>query len=436
MMIHLIISTLVYCRMFIDRTDSHSKEAIFATLLYAVILYRLEKSIGGYKIGKLRVSYIVFLNWVSLAFLQFGSFLGEWLFFGVHNIMSHIICLAILCVLSLVWAFFGNKLALILIPPLKTIIIYDRQNKWDVQRMDTPFPKQLNVIGSIEISCGLEYIQKNALKAEVLYLYRIPADLRHDLLKFAAENKLYAYVQPVLGDLILNSTQVSSIFDLPVLHFSNRDTLNSFYLGKRVYDILVSLLALLISSPLMLLIALLIKLDDQGPVLYQQTRLTRDNKEFTLIKFRSMRVDAEADGIARLSPEGDQRVTRVGKWLRKIRADELPQFFNVLKGDMSVVGPRPERPEIAKQYEEDMPEFSLRLLTKAGITGYAQIYGKYNTSPYDKLQMDLLYILRQSMWEDIKLTVMTIGLIFSKDSTEGIDADQVTALKGNESESI
>ena len=247
-MIHLITCTLVYFWMFIARTNSHSKEAIFASLLYAVILYRLEKSIGGYKIGKLRISYIVFLNWVSLAFLQFGSLLVEWFFYGALNILSHISCLAILCVLSLVWAFLGNKLALTLVPPLKTIIIYDRQNKWDIQRMDTPFPKQLDVIGSFEISCGLENIQEKALEAEVLYLYRIPADLRHDLLKFAAENKLYAYVQPVLGDLILNSTQVSTIFDLPVLHFSNRDTINSFYLGKRVYDILVSLLALLLSS--------------------------------------------------------------------------------------------------------------------------------------------------------------------------------------------
>ena len=142
-----------------------------------------------------------------------------------------------------------------------------------------------------------------------------------------------------------------------------------------------------------------------------------------------MSIDAEIDGVPRLASKDDPRVTRVGKWLRKTRIDELPQFINVLKGEMSIVGPRPERPEIAAQYEEVLPEFALRLITKAGITGYAQIYGKYNTEPYDKLQMDLMYILNRSLWEDAKLILMTLSLVLAKGSTEGVDAENVTAIK-------
>ncbi len=430
-MIHLIVCALIYGWMFFSRTNALIREAIFATVIYAIILYRLEKSTGGYKLGRLRISLIVFSKWVSLAIMQLGSFLIEFIHYSVLNIKSHVICLLVLWILSLLWTMGGDKLAWALNPPQKTIIVYDSRNIWDLQRMSRPFPRQLDVIASIEISQGLDVIQAKTLEleADVIYIYRIAPDLRNDLLTFAVKNKLYAYVQPLLGDLILNNTQTSSIFSLPVLRFSNRDTLNSYFIGKRMYDVIVSLFALLISGPFMFLIALLIKLDDGGPVFYKQTRLTRNNKEFTLIKFRSMRVDAEADGIARLSPEGDDRVTRVGKWIRRTRVDELPQFFNVFKGDMSVVGPRPERPEIAKQYEKELPEFPLRLLTKAGITGYAQIYGKYNTSPYDKLQMDLLYILKQSLWEDFKLTVMTVGLILSSDSTEGINPGQITAMQ-------
>lgn len=158
----------------------------------------------------------------------------------------------------------------------------------------------------------------------------------------------------------------------------------------------------------MLVTAIAIK-SDGGPALYKQKRLTKDGKEFNVLKFRSMRVDAEKDGVARLSTgDKDDRITPVGKVIRKIRFDELPQLFNILRGDMSIVGPRPERPEIARQYEEEMPEFRLRLQAKAGLTGYAQVYGKYNTTPYDKLLMDLTYIGTPSLWEDFKICLATV----------------------------
>ncbi|MBR5357513.1 MAG: sugar transferase, partial [Lachnospiraceae bacterium] len=152
-------------------------------------------------------------------------------------------------------------------------------------------------------------------------------------------------------------------------------------------------------------------------------------KEFKILKFRSMRIDAEKDGVARLAKAGDSRITPVGKIIRKVRFDELPQLFNIFVGDMSFIGPRPERPEIVKQYIKSMPEFAFRMKVKAGLAGYAQVYGKYNTTPYDKLKLDLCYIENYSIWLDIKLMLLTIKILFWPDSTEGVADDQVTALK-------
>ena len=197
---------------------------------------------------------------------------------------------------------------------------------------------------------------------------------------------------------------------------------------KRVIDIVVSLIAAIILSPVFLITAIAIKVTDHGPVFYKQVRLTKDGKEFKILKFRSMRVDAEKDGVARLSTgENDSRITPVGKIIRACRVDELPQLFNILKGDLSIVGPRPERPEIASQYCEEMPEFALRLQAKAGLTGYAQVYGKYNTTPYDKLTMDLMYIAHPSIVEDLKIMLATVKILFLPESTEGIAEGQTTA---------
>ena len=166
----------------------------------------------------------------------------------------------------------------------------------------------------------------------------------------------------------------------------------------------------------MLITAVAIKAYDHGPVLYKQIRLTKDGKQFKILKFRSMRVDAEKDGVARLAADHDDRITPVGRVIRAIRFDELPQIFNILMGDMSIVGPRPERPEIAAQYEQEMPAFSLRLQVKAGLTGTAQVYGRYNTEPRDKLKMDLMYINNMSLVEDLKLIFATVKILFMKES--------------------
>ena len=180
----------------------------------------------------------------------------------------------------------------------------------------------------------------------------------------------------------------------------------------------------------MAVVAFAIHAYDGGPVFYKQVRLTKDGKKFEIHKFRSMCVDAEKDGIARLSTgKNDDRITPIGRMIRRIRLDELPQLLDILTGNLSIVGPRPERPEIAEQYMKEMPEFQLRLQAKAGLTGYAQVYGKYNTTPYDKLQMDLMYLAHPSLVEDFKIILATVKILFLPESTEGIEQGQITAIQ-------
>lgn len=230
--------------------------------------------------------------------------------------------------------------------------------------------------------------------------------------------------------MILAGAKRRHLFHLPMLEVNRYNPSPEFLFLKRLFDIVISLSAIIILSPIFLIVAIAIKCTDHGPVFYKQCRLTKNGKTFNVIKFRSMRVDAEKDGVARLSSgENDDRVTPIGKIIRKFRIDELPQLFNILEGSMSIVGPRPERPEIAAEYEKELPEFALRLQAKAGLTGYAQVYGKYNTIPYDKLIMDLMYISNPRISEDFKIIFATIKILFSSESTEGVSSDQTTALK-------
>ena len=194
-------------------------------------------------------------------------------------------------------------------------------------------------------------------------------------------------------------------------------------------DVICALLLLVLTSPFFLITAILVKLYDHGPVFYKQVRCTMNQKEFRIIKFRSMKVDAEKDGVARLAAEHDDRITPVGHFIRKTRIDELPQLINILKGEMSFIGPRPERPEIIAQYMEEMPEFAYRMKVKAGLAGYAQVYGKYNTTPYDKLKLDLTYIQNYSLGLDLKLMLLTLKIVFTPEATEGVADGQVTAMQ-------
>ena len=226
--------------------------------------------------------------------------------------------------------------------------------------------------------------------------------------------------------IILIGAGQNTMFDSPLLVTRVRGLKWEEAFIKRVIDIIISLILCIPTVIVTLIVAIADMIWDRGPIFYTQERLTQNGKTFRILKFRSMKVDSETDG-ARLAAKDDDRITKIGKILRATHLDELPQVFNILMGQMSVVGPRPERPEIAAQYEEEIPEFRFRLKVKAGLTGYAQVYGKYNTTPYDKLKLDLYYIQHYKVWTDIQLILMTFKIMFLKENTEGVEKEQKTA---------
>ena len=349
-----------------------------------------------------------------------------------------LILLALQLVLDLVWSWFGNKYFFKLNPARKTILIY--RNPLDKKRFGSikgkPSERLYRITEEFQYNGNSFPEIRDRLKGfDAIFVAGVNSQCRNGIAKYCKEEDIPGFFLPHVGDVIMQEAQHIQSFDSPVL-FVQRSYLRPEYaFVKRAFDIFASLLGIIILSPLMLITAAAVKLYDRGPAIYKQVRLTKDGREFEIYKFRSMRVDAEKDGVARLSSgDHDDRITPVGKIARKCRLDELPQLFNILKGDMSIVGPRPERPEIAEEYYRKMPDFRLRLQVKAGLTGYAQVYGKYNTDPYEKLEFDLLYINHMSVLTDLQLMFATFAILFLPESTEGIGEGQTTAMDDEELE--
>jgi exopolysaccharide biosynthesis polyprenyl glycosylphosphotransferase len=279
---------------------------------------------------------------------------------------------------------------------------------------------------------GFERICQEIARHDAVILNDVPAELRNDILKFCYRYRIRTYITPKITDIMIRGAQNISLFDTPLMVVKGTGLSPVQRILKRAMDIVLCAIAMIPAAPVMLLVAAAIKLEDGGPVFYKQDRLTRNGREFAILKFRSMIVDAEKYAGAVLASGNDPRITKVGKFIRATRLDELPQLLNILKGDMSIVGPRPERKCFADEFAKDMPEFAYRLKVRGGLTGYAQIYGKYNTSPYDKLRLDMMYIENYSLLLDIKLIILTLRIIFSKDSTEGIDKAEENSRQAQE----
>ena len=312
-------------------------------------------------------------------------------------------------------------------PPQKTAVVYDVRHGMEKLINEYGLSQKYDVQVTLSVSeCLADLSILDGM--ETVFVSGVHSHERNIILKHCVGKGINMFVIPRVGDVIMSGAWPMHMFHLPMLRVGRYMASPEFLFIKRAMDIVISLLALIILSPLLLITAIAVK-SDGGPAFYKQVRLTKDGKQFEILKFRSMRVDAEKDGVARLSTgDKDDRITKVGHIIRACRLDELPQLLNILKGDLSVVGPRPERPEIAAQYCEEMPEFALRLQAKAGLTGYAQVYGKYNTTPYDKLQMDLMYIAHPSLIEDLKIMLATVKILFMPESTEGVAEGATTAM--------
>ena len=312
-------------------------------------------------------------------------------------------------------------------------MIYGDRDPGDlIEKMNTRSDKY-RISDKVHISMGEKTIHRLMANYEGVIIWDLPAEIRNQYLKYCFAHSIRCYLSPKISDIILIGSDRIHLFDTPLLLSRNIGLTMDQRAVKRFFDIVLSAVLIVILSPLMLICAAAVKLCDRGPVFYMQDRLTIGGKTFEIRKFRSMYVNSEKDG-ARLASMHDDRITPVGKVLRNLHLDELPQLFNVFMGDMSLVGPRPERKEIMREYEKEIPEFYYRLKVKAGLTGYAQVYGKYNTTPYDKLKLDLFYIENYSLLLDFRLLLMTVKIFFQKEVSEGVEDDQQNALKSSREE--
>lgn len=397
--------------------------------VFFVLYFYFGRTYDAFLISHSRISEILISQSLAAFMADGASFvLIAFLSKRVPNPLPILVAFAVQLSFSVLWTFAATKIYFHWYPAKKTIIVYDSRQGMNEIITEYKMERKFNVIKSLSAKECLDDI--NVLdESEVVFLSGVHSHDRNIILKYCIYNDKRVYMIPGIGDVIMSGAQQVHLFHLPMLRAGRYKPAPEYVITKRIFDIVTSLLGLIILSPVFLVIAIAIKASDKGPVIYRQERLTKNGKRFRIHKFRSMIVDAEKDGIARLSTGvNDERITPVGRFLRKFRLDELPQLVDILAGNLSVVGPRPERPEIAEKYMERMPEFRLRLQCKAGLTGYAQVYGKYNASPYDKLQMDLMYIANPSFAEDIRICLATIRVLFMPESTEGIAEGTTTAM--------
>lgn len=401
--------------------------------MYALILYFFTRTFGGYRIGYLRITDICLSQILAILCANVIEYFQVCLISNRYMPVSPMLALTGLELLVILpGVYLVRFIYTRLYPPRKMLVIYGQHSPSELIRKINSRKDKYNVCATASVYMGYKALYQKILDYEAVVLCDLPSKLRNPILKFCFDQGKRTYITPKISDIILTGTEQIHLFDSPLMLSRNQGLTIEQRFVKRAMDIVCSLAAIVISSPFLLLISAGIKLYDRGPVFYTQERLTRDGDIFRIIKFRSMRMDSEKEG-AQLARKDDDRITPVGRIIRRTHFDELPQIFNILKGEMSFVGPRPEREVIANQYEEVIPEFSFRLKVKAGLTGYAQVYGKYNTTPYDKLKLDLTYIETYSFWLDLKLMLMTFKIIFQKENTEGIDKKQITAIKGNRS---
>jgi len=414
--------------------------------LFTFLYYMLAHLYSGFTIHISRISEIVYAQSLGGLIADGLMFIIMWLLIRhIPNIPIMLLVLIAQICFIIAWAklahawYFKNN------PPIPTAVIYDELEGVEKLVSHYGVDKHFKIIKKVSIhelhgedwesltweqkdQRERKYIKEVLNGVDAVFLSSLHSHDRNQIVKYCIHKDIVSWCIPRIGDVIMAGADKAHLFHLPMLRVARYNPTPEYLIEKRMFDIVVAGIALIIFSPIMIILAIIIRMDG-GTAFYRQKRLTKDGKVFEILKFRSMRMDAEKDGVARLSTgEADPRITKVGRFIRACRFDELPQLFNILKGDMSIVGPRPERPEIAKQYKKILPEFDLRLQCKCGLTGFAQVYGQYNTTPYDKLLMDLMYIAQPSFAEDMKICFATVKILFMKDSTEGVAEGATTAM--------
>lgn len=412
---------------------------LLVLLIYFALLWFFLGTYGGLKLGYLKIqdmilSQIFAIGIVNIFTYFYTSLMRNWVMPGWPYIIMTLLQLPV----SFVWIWFSEAVYRRIVPPRRLLLVHGSHPVDEIREKFLSRKDKYDIIEVANISQGVEEVERFFEKGSYdgMVIWDVPTGERNLLLKYCYGRGIRIYTSPKISDVVIRGSEQMHVFDTPIYLIREQSIRTEQLFIKRLIDIVFSVLLLILTSPIMLITALLVHFTDGGPVLYRQIRCTKDMQEFSILKFRSMYVDAEKDGVARLARKDDERITPVGRVIRSCRIDELPQLINILKGEMSFIGPRPERPEIIREYLKVMPEFIFRTRVKAGLAGYAQVYGKYNTTPYDKLKLDLTYIENYSVWLDLKLMLLTLKILFTPDAASGVENDRITAEPGTDRVSV
>ncbi len=393
--------------------------------IYAVIVFLLFHYSEGFGYGSAKLTDISVSQCIAMFLV---NFLTYWQLSLIANVMINPLPLLILTAIDIVMCallcYIYTALYHKHFGPRNIVMIYGTENALELEEKMSVRSDKYNITKKICVTEKLENIYEEIRKHESVLINDVPAEIRNDIVKYCYMNSIRVYAAPKISDIIISGAEEICLFDTPLVLVKGMGLNLEQKILKRAVDIALCSIAMIIAAPIMLVVAIAIKLEDGGPVFFKQKRATINGKTFDILKFRSMIVDAEKFGEVIPATDRDPRITKVGNVIRATRIDELPQIINILKGEMSIVGPRPERVEHVEKYSKEVPEFSYRLKVKGGLTGYAQIYGKYNTSAYDKLRLDLMYIEKYSLLLDIKLILMTLQIMLRKESTEGFKKEE------------
>lgn len=399
-----------------------SRTSMVTMVSYFISGYLFLKIYGGYDIGKRKSKPIIISLSLAAVFTDLVGLLMLSIMNTNEKLNDHFIVeqpwlIPIIVVLQIIiisfMTYFGNWLYFKICDPERVLIVTSsRQSLREITRSIKKYRLQY------KICCNMSYqnekLKEVIPKYDTIFIYDVPVKERTEIVEYCYQNMKNVYINPMMADVVeLHSNHVL-LDDMSLLQLSSIGLKTEQRFFKRIIDLFIASLALIITSPILLISAIAVKVYDGGDIFFKQNRATRGGKIFTVYKLRTMKENVDNY----LQVVDDDRITPVGKILRRFRVDEIPQFINVIKGDMSVVGPRPEMLANVFNYTNELPEFEYRLRVKAGITGYAQIAGKYNTSPRDKLVLDLMYIEEYSPWMDFKLIFQTLIVLFKKDSTE------------------
>jgi exopolysaccharide biosynthesis polyprenyl glycosylphosphotransferase len=421
---------------FVQSAENHSLTNLSRTLGIIISTFILVELLflrvyGNYDVGRRKSKYIVYSISLATFFTDIFVYLQLMIMrTNVENIAEFrlrspellILTFAIQLIIIIMFSYCGNKIFFQLHDPEKCCVVTSSQKSLDIiVRAIESYDKQYEIVDVLDYKN--KDLNERIKKVDTVFIYDVPMGYKSKILRMCYEHRLNTYINPEIEDIMKSHAETYVLEDIYLLNKNDKQLTLEQRIIKRGGDIVISLLMGIIALPLIIISAIAIKLDDGGPVFYLQERATLNGKIFKVIKLRTMKENDLNSSVTK----GDDRITKAGKVLRRFRIDELPQLINVIKGDMSVVGPRPEMLKNVKKYTEELPEFAYRSRVKAGITGYAQILGRYNTTPKDKLIMDMVYIEQFSILRDLQLIFQTVIAVLKPESTEGFEGDLSTS---------